>query len=540
MSIFPGKLDEIPEISIDRFDGANLASTAFFLTHCHSDHMKGLGSAEFKEALCERDDVFLYTSEISCCILKNHWDYRHLAAKIKPLSSVGCKLLTIPSLAEPNSEIYLQVTLLPAGHCPGSVMFFFELPLGNLLYTGDIRLTLDNVCSIADLHHKDGTPKKIKSLYLDATFFADIYPKFPMREESFREICKLAKEWLELSQDNEILIDIAANYGAEFIYCELKKKLGMRVHVPQKKVETFRSIKEISAAITNDRSQTRIHACAFKRNLPSECSRHGVKFLTLRISCFWYEKDYAERGILSEVTHDYTRVCYACHCSQKELIDFIEYLLPEKVVACAIPNYKTKDLVENEIMGLVRACKKRRGLNSSEDLWGEKISDSLKFQVRKKILTSPRKRRRFICLSPGVSSEESSPQFNTRHVKKFSVSNDQEKIAMDKLQASEPSAEENCVQKKGNHCVVEAVGDMISTPGSQGKSSEIEVMGGSYESEMESSPSLLPQFSSKIVDPTLDNSLSPDCYVMCRSQEEKEIEVITLSSDDSPEIFTMD
>lgn len=36
MSSFSGKIKEFPQISVDRFDGRNLASTAYFLSHAHS------------------------------------------------------------------------------------------------------------------------------------------------------------------------------------------------------------------------------------------------------------------------------------------------------------------------------------------------------------------------------------------------------------------------------------------------------------------------------------------------------------------------
>jgi len=35
MTTFTGKLLEYPYISIDRFNGDNLESTAYFLSHCH-------------------------------------------------------------------------------------------------------------------------------------------------------------------------------------------------------------------------------------------------------------------------------------------------------------------------------------------------------------------------------------------------------------------------------------------------------------------------------------------------------------------------
>lgn len=59
MSTFGGLIDEIPGISVDRFDNGNLNSKVFFLSHCHSDHMRGLDEA--KDGLPGP----LYLSEVS-------------------------------------------------------------------------------------------------------------------------------------------------------------------------------------------------------------------------------------------------------------------------------------------------------------------------------------------------------------------------------------------------------------------------------------------------------------------------------------------
>lgn len=42
MSTFDGFLDEIENVSIDRFTEENFKSKLFFLSHCHTDHMIGL------------------------------------------------------------------------------------------------------------------------------------------------------------------------------------------------------------------------------------------------------------------------------------------------------------------------------------------------------------------------------------------------------------------------------------------------------------------------------------------------------------------
>lgn len=59
MSTFSGFLDEIKNVSIDRFTQLNFQSKAFFLSHCHTDHMIGLNKINSENQLP------LYLSEIS-------------------------------------------------------------------------------------------------------------------------------------------------------------------------------------------------------------------------------------------------------------------------------------------------------------------------------------------------------------------------------------------------------------------------------------------------------------------------------------------
>lgn len=67
MSTFSGILDEINHISIDRFDGENLKSKLFFLSHCHTDHMVGL--RELDTGL----PGTLYLSELSSVIVRRQF-----------------------------------------------------------------------------------------------------------------------------------------------------------------------------------------------------------------------------------------------------------------------------------------------------------------------------------------------------------------------------------------------------------------------------------------------------------------------------------
>lgn len=69
MSTFFGFLDEIENVSIDRFTELNFRSKAFFLSHCHMDHMIGLNEIDADVQLPGP----LYLSEISKIIIQRRY-----------------------------------------------------------------------------------------------------------------------------------------------------------------------------------------------------------------------------------------------------------------------------------------------------------------------------------------------------------------------------------------------------------------------------------------------------------------------------------
>lgn len=77
MSTFGGLVDEIPGISIDKFNGVNLNSKIFFLSHCHTDHMHGLSEA--------KDDLPgpLYLSEVSAVFVQRKFPHLNKLKTLK-------------------------------------------------------------------------------------------------------------------------------------------------------------------------------------------------------------------------------------------------------------------------------------------------------------------------------------------------------------------------------------------------------------------------------------------------------------------------
>lgn len=70
MSTFSGFLYEIDDVSVDRFTDVNFdRSSAFFLSHCHTDHMVGLSEINSSNQL----PGLLYLSEISKVIIQRQY-----------------------------------------------------------------------------------------------------------------------------------------------------------------------------------------------------------------------------------------------------------------------------------------------------------------------------------------------------------------------------------------------------------------------------------------------------------------------------------
>uniref|UniRef100_A0A480NE10 Protein artemis isoform a-like n=1 Tax=Sus scrofa TaxID=9823 RepID=A0A480NE10_PIG len=82
MSSFEGQMAEYPTISIDRFDRENLRARAYFLSHCHKDHMKGLRASTLKRRLECSLKVSLYCSPVTRELLLTNPRYRFWEKRI--------------------------------------------------------------------------------------------------------------------------------------------------------------------------------------------------------------------------------------------------------------------------------------------------------------------------------------------------------------------------------------------------------------------------------------------------------------------------
>ncbi|KAJ8788742.1 hypothetical protein J1605_005038 [Eschrichtius robustus] len=227
MSCFEGQMVEYPTISIDRFDRENLRARAYFLSHCHKDHMKGLRAPTLKRRLECSLKVYLYCSPVTKELLLTSPRYRFWEKRIISIEIETPTQISLVDEASGEKE-EIVVTLLPAGHCPGSVMFLFQGNNGTVLYTGDFRLAKGEAARVEPLH-SGGRVKDIQSVYLDTTFCDPKYYQIPSREECLRGILELVRSWITRSPYHVVWLSCKAAYGYEYLFTNLSEEFGVQV-----------------------------------------------------------------------------------------------------------------------------------------------------------------------------------------------------------------------------------------------------------------------------------------------------------------------
>ncbi|XP_053107355.1 protein artemis isoform X2 [Hemicordylus capensis] len=330
MSSFAGRMREYPNLSIDRFDRDNLRARAYFLSHCHKDHMIGLRAPSLKRRLACSLKVCLYCSPVTKELLLTSPKYKFWENHIV---SLEVETPTQISLVEETSgeKEDIVVTLLPAGHCPGSVIV-----------------------------------KDIQSVYLDTTFCDPKFYQIPSREECMKGILELVRSWITLSPYHVVWLNCKAAYGYEYLFTNLSEELGMKVHV--NKLDMFKNMPEILYHVTSNR-HTQIHACRHPRDdelfrgkrLPCGMTSQNGKqlhIISVKPSTMWFGERTRKTNVIVRTGESSYRACFSFHSSYSEIQDFLSYISPVNVYPNVIPVGATEDRVMGILKPLCRLYSK--------------------------------------------------------------------------------------------------------------------------------------------------------------------------------------
>uniref|UniRef100_A0A8C9Y0Q7 Protein artemis n=1 Tax=Sander lucioperca TaxID=283035 RepID=A0A8C9Y0Q7_SANLU len=331
MSSFAGRMKEYPTLSLDRFDRENLHARAYFLSHCHKGDRT----------------VRLYCSFVTKELLLSNPKYAFWGEYIVPLELESPTQISLVDEASGEKE-EIVVTLLPAGHCPGSVMFLFEGSRGNVLYTGDFRLAAGDVSRIEHLH-SGSRVKDIQSVYLDSTFYDPRFYQIPTREVCLNGISELVGNWISQSSYHVVWLNCKAAYGYEYLFTNLGEEFNTQIHV--KNLAMFKKMPEILNYVTTDR-RTQIHACRHPRDeeffqgsrLPCGCTASDgtpLRIISIKPSTMWFGERMKKTNVIIKTGASSFRACFSFHSSYSEIKNFLSYLQPVNIYPSVIPIGRT-------------------------------------------------------------------------------------------------------------------------------------------------------------------------------------------------------
>ncbi|KAH9367044.1 hypothetical protein HPB48_021922 [Haemaphysalis longicornis] len=325
MSTFGGTLVEYERISIDRFDGINVNSTAFFLSHCHRDHMHGLSSKALRSRFRSRCDLKLYASELSCQLLLNEDKYSWLRRYMSALPLETPQTVTVPTDGGSGYSYDVVVTAIPANHCAGSVMFLFEGKRGTVLYTGDFRFAVGHASTVLPFHDgPDGKVKSIRAAYVDTTLCHPDAAYVPSREDSEEALISFFEPKLQSGISLRLNLP-GAKLGYETLFESLSRAFGVKVHVSRGQMSRYEGVEDVAEFLTTDPSGTPIHANCLCP-LRSKC-------VIVKPSAMWFAHRVGPTRLIERVSGDFYRLCYSTHASLEEVRDLVRYLKPRSVRA---------------------------------------------------------------------------------------------------------------------------------------------------------------------------------------------------------------
>lgn len=232
-----------------------------FLSHCHTDHMKGLEG---------------YAGRIICSKVT-----REILLRLRPkdgsprYGSVAASMETYPMEEACTIEVgsrILQFTMIDANHCSGAVMFLFEWEGKAVLFTGDTRAEPWFVNSLVRnpslMPYMKGF-RQLESIYADSTFsyrldhrFRNNYIEFPTNTDGTRD---LLKEIEKYSSNTKFYFATTNVMGFEDVWLMIYHKFNEKVYMNKHHWEIFKAIapysqwsRELLKCLTND-SNSRFH-----------------------------------------------------------------------------------------------------------------------------------------------------------------------------------------------------------------------------------------------------------------------------------------
>ena len=308
----------------------------YFLTHFHSDHYGGLANTwESGIIYCSLPTATLVTEQLGV-----NRKYLHPLPMNTPT--------VIASRGKP-----ITVTLLDANHCPGAVMFLFQVGKRNILHVGDFRWNRE--CMLlpgSPLNGFASEQKNLDDLFLDTTYCNPKY-SLPSQAETIEAIQALFLKEMDRCKGSKSCKTLhlfgAYTIGKEKMYLSIAERHNLKVYVDPKRFRILSALnwpKERMALLTTHKEEASVWIVPLgdinMKKLPEYFPQANSKpFATSYDRIVGYRPtgwSMGSKPSSSLVSSRYNgnlaihSVPYSEHSSFPELVDCLACLKPQRIV----------------------------------------------------------------------------------------------------------------------------------------------------------------------------------------------------------------
>nr|CAD7610837.1 unnamed protein product [Timema genevievae] len=295
---------------------------AYFLTHFHSDHYGGLRKS-FKQP-------------IYCSSITGQLNYPILitAALVSLKLGVDKAYLNVIDVDETRTVCGVKVTALDANHCPGSLMFLFQLAQGrNFLHVGDFRADpkMESYPCFWNL--------AIDHLYLDTTY-CDPKHSFPSQSDTIARVIEVTESNLRVEPRTLVLCG-SYTIGKEKVFLAVADLLNSKIWAAPDKRRVLRCLKDpiITQRLVDKAEEAQVHVCPMGDLNVQVLSNYLQKYSLCRkythILAFKPTGWVGGAPNIAPVRRNNITICgvpYSEHSSFLELGRFVRFLKPRVIV----------------------------------------------------------------------------------------------------------------------------------------------------------------------------------------------------------------
>lgn len=302
----------------------------YFLTHFHSDHYGGIGST-------------WHAGTIYCSLPTANLVNQQLGVNKKYLHPLP---LNTPTVVSSRGKPII-VTLLDANHCPGAVMFLFQVGKRKILHVGDFRWSREVMLQHQPLREIYSKQAELEQLFLDTTYCNPKYT-LPPQNETVNEVIRIFEKQKSLGIRTLHLFG-AYTIGKEKMFLTVAEHFGLKVYVDKARYRVLSALewpKERMRLLTTKKEESSLWVIPLghinMKKMPDYFSMANDKPFSPAYDHIvgyrptgWSLSSKPSDGLVTTRSCDNLTIHslpYSEHSSFVELVDCIACLRPAKIV----------------------------------------------------------------------------------------------------------------------------------------------------------------------------------------------------------------